>query len=363
MLFDFRIGEMASCKNTSLNPTWDCKIPLNVNDSDLRPEMKETPSVQGFPTDAIFAVVRGELGEFLRYADFHLDFTNPSLKLVAHHEAIPRLGDMVALERMIEEKYLKFCDPEIQLHFMTIWMTRGYIAKCQLMECYSKISNSPPPQAEELEVQIDTTISYAFRMLECDTKIMKSPLTKGYHWLAGFYFPFPAYIHVAQELRRCPDSKHAEKGWKLMSDNFEGRLAILSSRRSPLFDVFSQAIIPAWEGCAASIRASGGIVTTPKIVLSIRQALAEIAQISHNDQTVDATEQESSNITSLSGIDMSMSTPVNFVNNTLFGMDMGGQSSYAEPGSDGYPSTYGQAPFDVDANQANWLAMTWGYSG
>ncbi|KAH8688779.1 hypothetical protein BGW36DRAFT_392158 [Talaromyces proteolyticus] len=43
---------------------WDCRVPLSLNDSDLRPEMKEPPNVQRTPTDALFIVVRSELGDF-----------------------------------------------------------------------------------------------------------------------------------------------------------------------------------------------------------------------------------------------------------------------------------------------------------
>jgi len=60
ILFDTRIGETANSKTTTLDPTWDCKIPLNVNDSDLRPEMKGPPAIQGKSTEAPFAIVRSK---------------------------------------------------------------------------------------------------------------------------------------------------------------------------------------------------------------------------------------------------------------------------------------------------------------
>jgi len=43
--FDSRMCEMADHKATILNPTWDCQLPLNVNDSDLRPAAKALPKV------------------------------------------------------------------------------------------------------------------------------------------------------------------------------------------------------------------------------------------------------------------------------------------------------------------------------
>ena len=56
ILFDYRISQMSNSNSTTLDPTWDCKIPLNVNDSDLRPEMKGPPAFQGKSTEALLYV-------------------------------------------------------------------------------------------------------------------------------------------------------------------------------------------------------------------------------------------------------------------------------------------------------------------
>lgn len=115
ILFDTRIGELADFKTAMLTPTWDCRIPLNVNDSDFRLEMKESPQVQGKSTEALFAVVRSELADFVRHTVFHLHFTSQALKPVAkdiQRRPIPEGSELVNLEIMFEDKYLKFCDSE-----------------------------------------------------------------------------------------------------------------------------------------------------------------------------------------------------------------------------------------------------------
>ena len=107
ILFDTRIGEVASSKTTTLDPTWDCKIPLNVNDSDLRPEMKDPPANQANPTEALFAVVRSELGEFIRHSVFHLDFSSPALKPIAknlQNGPAPAADEVIKLEEVIENQ-------------------------------------------------------------------------------------------------------------------------------------------------------------------------------------------------------------------------------------------------------------------
>ncbi|KAI1080426.1 C6 transcription factor [Whalleya microplaca] len=366
VLFDARIGELADSKSVSLDPTWDCNVPLNVNDSDLRPEMKQAPAAGEHLTDAIFAVVRGEVGEFIRHSNFHLDFTNPALKPVAQdvqHDSTPEVSEIVTMERIIEDRYLKLCDPEIPVHFMTIWMTRGHLARCRLVEQISNFGNASSPSAYQVDTQVDNGLSYAFRMLECDTKIMAWSLTKGYLWLAHFHFQFLAYVYIVDELRRHPMSKYAGEAWELMSDNFEARSNAtgIPAEHSPLFKVFTMTVLPAWEAREAAIRGLGEPLTPPRMVTSIRRKLGQLAQNSLIGKATKATEQQPDNVMGLDGIDFSMSMPTDFhTNSPLFGMGIGAQEGYAGAESRIYPGLFRQALLDVDVNQVNWAAMDWG---
>lgn len=285
ILFDTRISEIASSKTATLDPTWDCKIPLNVNDSDLRQGMKEPPAIQGISTEALFVVVRSELGEFIRHTEFHLNFTSPALKLIAKHVqngSVSEGAELVNLEEMIEVRYLKFCDQENPIHFMTIWTTRGYLAKCRLLEHHSRYSNSSECQTE---AQRDTATSYALRMLECDTKLMTSPLTKGFLWLNYFNFPFPAYIQIAQDLRTRPYNEQSRHAWESMSDNYDAWFDSQFREDSPFFQNFTKIVLQAWEVYEAAFKQLGETLSLPKIVSSIRDTLAYVVQNARNTDT------------------------------------------------------------------------------
>jgi Fungal specific transcription factor domain len=353
ILFDTRISEIANSKTTTLDPTWDCKIPLNVNDSDLRPEMKGPPAIQGKSTEALFAVVRSELGEFIRHTVFHLDFTNPALKPIAKHlhaGPAPEGGELVKLEEMIEDQYLKSCDQENPIHFMTIWTTRAYLAKCRLLEHHSRYSSS---SVRRTEAQRDAATSYALRMLECDTKIMTSPLTKGFLWLNHFYFPFPAYIQIVQDLRRRPISEQARQAWEVMSDNYEAWFDSQFRDDGPFFQIFTKIVLQAWEACEAASKQLGETLTPPRIVSSIRHTLAQKARHARN------TDAERPNIIMGMGIDefpMSMPMPIGFANQSL-PYSVGMPDGYAVMRPEIYSGIPGQAPLDAHMNQLDWTVL------
>ncbi len=341
------------------------------------------PVVQGNKaTEALFAVVRSEMADFVRHTTFHLDFTTPALKPIA--KELPGGGEIVALERMIEEEYLSFCDSDNPLHFMTIWTARQYLARYRLMEHYARYSYSSSPSVPQTQAQMDAATMYAFRMLECDTRIMTSPLTKGFLWYLQCNFPFVAYLHIIQDLRgrSTISSQLVEQAWEVMSNNYDARFGSLPLMRfdTPLFRAFADGVLQAWEPLEAAFnRQSQEPVPAPRIVTGIRQRLAEMGQSvqsatntaeSQQEQQQQQQKQQETDPTIMNtdindNIFMSMPTPMGFGNHQYgSGMDPAMQYTPADPR--GYPnnSMPGQNPFSVDLNSLNryhWASMGWGW--
>ncbi|KAL9041218.1 MAG: hypothetical protein Q9214_004182 [Letrouitia sp. 1 TL-2023] len=350
MVFDNRICEMYDYKTATLAPTWNCRIPLNVNDFELRLEMKTPPSVHGNPTEALFAVVRSEMGDFVRHSAFHLDFTNPSLNTVAKDTRHGEEGEMIALEKTIEDKYLAFCNAEDPLHFMTIWTTRSYLAKNRLLEHHSRHSTS---STQQTDTQCNAAFFYALGMLECDTKLMTSPLTKGYLWFIHFHFPFPAYIHILQDLRKRPTEDQAEKAWEVMSENYEARIMNVKQDDRPFFIVFARIVLQAWEAREALFIEQDKPLEPPRVVSDIRhkvmQMTASFLPINNLEQLEDAV--------GINKEEFSLPMLMNHGGHgPLYGT--GGQSSVI-PGSSGYPDIPGWAAMDVDMNLFDGTTRDW----
>ncbi|KAI1334248.1 hypothetical protein F5Y15DRAFT_297528 [Xylariaceae sp. FL0016] len=346
VLIDARICDLSQSQATNLIPTWNCKIPLNVNDSDLRPDMKEPPVAQERASEAIFAVVRSQLGEFLRHSTFHLDFTNPVLKPIAR-----KLGGLDAFEKMIEEICVTRCDIDNPVHFMTIWTARGFLSRYRIWDFYYKYPGSP---ASLTDNERDAALSHALNILECDIKIMTSPLTKGFLWLPKFHFPLPAYIHIIQDLRRRPGARKAERAWELMSANFEARAATdRLSRNMALFRVFHTLVIEAWEAFQGAQKEGGGFVAEPSIVSTIREfsetnsSDAEMASLQTNDKSMN---------TGFNDFLTSMPTAPMGFGTAGMGQEIPGNSENValDPSAFAYALT-------GDANQFAFGAMDWGF--
>lgn len=195
-IFDARVSEKTDHKDVIIAPVWNCKPPLNVNDFDLRPEMKTAPTVHAEPTESFFVAVRCHLFDYTRHASHHLDFTNPALKSIA---AVVRPGserdDISAWESTMEQRYLKYCNPENPLHFTTLWAARAHLAKSSLMTHFSSTSRSHLPATPS---EHNAAVAAAMRMIECDTQLLASPLVRGFRWWFLYnQFPFPGMTVVS----------------------------------------------------------------------------------------------------------------------------------------------------------------------
>ncbi|PWY90686.1 hypothetical protein BO70DRAFT_328527 [Aspergillus heteromorphus CBS 117.55] len=270
MLFDHRICEMSDHKTSLLTPTWDCLPPLNVNDLDLRPEMKSPPPPHPQPSEALFPVLRSTLADFTRHSAFHLDFTNPALKPIAKD-----LGPdpFTTLSAIITEKYLQHCNPENPIHSLVLQTAHGQLSKSRLLEQYSTFSSSPsstttnnstnhlsssPSSTSPTHPNPDSPITHAITQLQSDTSLMTSPLTKPFRWLTHYNFPSPAYIYLIQDLKRRPLSVHADRAWEAMDANYLARFEDMA-RDTPMADYLGRVVSLAWAAREGVRMKKGGM--------------------------------------------------------------------------------------------------------
>jgi hypothetical protein len=251
VLFDHRVCEIVCQEKstTTLYPAWDCRPPLNVNDFEMQPDTRMAPTKHDTSaTEALFVVVRSELADFVRNSVFHLNFVvgQPSSERISQSKRDG--GELKVLGKLIEDKHLVYCNEEVPLHYMTIWTTRSSLARSRLLEHY--LTHSPSSSVRPTDAERSAAFSYALRMIECDTQLRTSRLTKGYLWLVDSYYPpILAYFHILNGLARRPAEELAKEAWSTMANNYEALVAGPKHHRTRLVFAtkFPRTILQAWE--------------------------------------------------------------------------------------------------------------------
>jgi hypothetical protein len=241
VLHDSRIAEISCQQPSELLPTWDCRLPLDVNDTNMQPNMKEVPRPQARCGDALFFVVRCELLKIIRGGLGQLMGGSSNGRTSTS-------SSLVSLENTVENKYLKSCDSVVPVNYYTIKMARGFLLKMHLIEFHVAISQArtSSQQASFTDAQRDNANHLALTVLEYDTEILTSPLTQGFIWFARFHFPLVSYLHLTHDLRYRPHSTHAERAWEAMSNNYTSRCVFRDQEDGQLFLILTDMILQAW---------------------------------------------------------------------------------------------------------------------
>ncbi len=107
------------------------RLPLNLNDSELHPDMVDSPIEHHGATEMTFCLLKYE-GARWRHSSRLTHHTRIKKPPGTDIPILHLLSDesIQDLERLYEEKYLRFCDPRIPIHFISLTLTR--LAICHL---------------------------------------------------------------------------------------------------------------------------------------------------------------------------------------------------------------------------------------
>ncbi|KAI8687120.1 Zn(2)-C6 fungal-type domain-containing protein [Fusarium sp. Ph1] len=279
--YDRRLGEMSGSTVTALSSGGDCKLPLNVNDSDLHVDGKEMPTPHTGPTEMLFALTRVELAMAVS-SDSNRDsykLNNPDKSPAAtpgsRSTATIRLagqdGPSYSLEGYcahIEGTYLSQCDPKIPLHFFTLTMTRQALCKMRILSFLVRMHNADHVPLKEIER--DNLFLQATQMIEYDNVVQSSESLRPFKWYSMHHFPFPAYMFLVQELRHRVSGPMVERAWDAISKNHQLR-GLLNNYHSPMHIAFGGHFIKAWDAHEAALIAAGKPVQRPSFLGLLRE--------------------------------------------------------------------------------------------
>ena len=126
IILDSRAAELSGSGVSVFVNVFDTKVPRNLNDSDLDPAMTELPQDRAGSTEMIFTCLRYELGTFLRR-----QLPSPEVGLMSFRGT--KDEEIDGLERLIEQKYLRFCDALYPLHYLTSIVARAACGTMRLI--------------------------------------------------------------------------------------------------------------------------------------------------------------------------------------------------------------------------------------
>jgi hypothetical protein len=226
-LLDNRAAEDHGVDPTFTEQFYDTQIPLNLNDDDIYPGMKEYPKERVGATEMTFCLIRYEIGVFSRRFTFN-----------APGGQVPFQGQQLSLDdkerlidechRKLEEKYLQHCDMNMPIYWVTATVARLILAKMWLMvhhpRAYS-VTDGGSPLPQEIRDRVFIT---SIEVIEFAHLLEKNENTAKWGWLFRTYMQWQSVAFVLSEICIRPPGLEVERAWRAIESVYDTRMVVSS---------------------------------------------------------------------------------------------------------------------------------------
>ncbi|KAH8887939.1 hypothetical protein GQ53DRAFT_808873 [Thozetella sp. PMI_491] len=185
----------------SIGPnSFDTKWPLNINESDISPETKETPQEREGVTDMSFSIIMVKISHITR-------------KMVKPGPKDGKPSDMVnLLWEAFDEGYLKYSNGSKDIKFWVgAVVARLVMAKMDLLVSLPVLFSSPSDHFTD-ELRTKLLIS-AIEVAEYNHALNAEQACRQWRWIYQTYTHWHAVVYMLIEIPRRPWSPIVERAW------------------------------------------------------------------------------------------------------------------------------------------------------
>ena len=172
------------------------KMPLNVNDDDITPDILSIPSGRYRFSEMSHSLVRFEIfhhGRDIIYAD------PVTMRMVDRHgsELKGQENQILELQRFLEERYLQYCSPNIPIQSATLVLARSLCAMLW-MSLYHPLQLSADPRASSLKDQLFASM---IEVVDNIRRLESDPQSAQWGWYFHNDTQWPALTYLLNELK------------------------------------------------------------------------------------------------------------------------------------------------------------------
>lgn len=245
------------------------KLPSNINDDELYPGMSSPPvlTTDGAP-DMVFCALRFDLRTYwMIYKDEksqqgkedHFYFgAGFDFSMDERDKAIDEF------ERVLETKYIRYCDPSQPIQLMASLLARSAVGTSRLAAHHPRrwTSEEQVPDSERRYVW-----DLCIKTLKQSNMIHSNRELERFSWQAAFYFRWQAFIHILDTLRINPLMQEAVQAWQLIDEVYEINEDLATNTKKALNVAVGNLCLKAYEARESAL-AKEGKPMIPKIVPS-----------------------------------------------------------------------------------------------
>jgi len=229
----------------------ELRLPLNVNDSDLHPDMVEPPKEHVGTSEMLYPLLKYEVQIFRKKVQSQI---HPSV--LANSEQLIkwsgfRKKDIDELEHLYENKYLQHCDTRIPLHFIAL--TNARLGVCRIRFLSEHPRNRPDGGAQMLQEENDALFANSIRLIALDNDSRKTKFAPNLLSHMTSRSQLDAFIYMISELRRRTSSDLVSKAWDLVEILYDEHPELIDETENTFYVALGDLTLVAWEARQAEL--------------------------------------------------------------------------------------------------------------
>lgn len=245
--------------------SWDTKQPLNINDEDIWPDMKEAPRERDGATDMMFSLARATIGTLHRNFKAVLGIWG-GMSSAADVAWLKELESTIDdIESTIQDKFLRYCDVATHpSHFLVSIMARASISVARLRVRLPRVRSGAVGEVERREIY-----DLATRVMDYDIAAQNNPVMDRFKWHVTSSFVWDALIWTVDQLQKGSPTGETSTAWSKIDALYACHDELLPPKRA-LPVAVGKATLRAWDGMDPAERHR---VTEPSFIQPLRAAL------------------------------------------------------------------------------------------
>jgi hypothetical protein len=241
----------------------DIRLPLNVNDADLHPDMTEAPVEHNSPTEMLGVLLKFELSNWLRSSPKSANvFENILQGSSVRGEMSMELQDEAIneLEAIYQKKFSGNLDRRIPLHGLTHAMATVAGARMRFKVHHPRgraaVSGGEVYMTRE---ESDMLFNSAVISLEMVSVGIHSKFSSHLFTHLTTKFQIDAYIYVISDLRQRCCGDRMVLAWKLVEDLYNEHPELIDDAENTFFVALGDLTLEAWEARRKELARSQGV--------------------------------------------------------------------------------------------------------
>ena len=207
---DYRAAEDHGLNSILSLPPFDTYLPLNVDDSDLRPDMTELPPPRAVWTVMTLPVLLAEITKTWR----HLMVLTLSADSHDSKEAVRR-EETRALRARLEDA-LECCNPIIPVQSMTMIVSKYVLHKMEFMTRRHFVHLRQIDYGKRLSSPLEEDLITACECLESQAVLWNNELFQQWRWSMLANPQFHMMLYLLWHLCLRPEGPNVDRAWTVM---------------------------------------------------------------------------------------------------------------------------------------------------